>query len=438
MIRYLFVLFFFIQLVEAKEYPKLFSQLGTPLYRCIIPLSHCSEIDDISLDINKYIKEANITLQNGLRVDESDNEQKRKEYLRKLRKLQKQYDYLLHLFHKNINQAINEKNYKMFFRLTNYEFDGLLNNKNLHNKAILFYKNHKSKRKITLLEHKINSEKMMIESEQEFYVPPEKSTYNPNLKNRYSKKSVVIKTKQIKNKIYISIENKNIYDVTVKVNAKYKNIVEVGIPRQKVIVVKAKSTLKYTTLLLGEGKTDYKYQYSWMIGSKDALHDDTYIYRLPYAKGSSHHVSQGFNGRKTHKGRSKYAVDFVMPVGTKVYAARDGVVVRTQSNSNRGGYDKKFASWGNFINIMHNDGSFAMYYHLKKNGVIVKLGQRIKRGEHIGYSGNTGYTSGPHLHFTVYTTVSATSRQSVPFIFTSKNGLVYKPLVGAKYTAIVN
>jgi len=171
------------------------------------------------------------------------------------------------------------------------------------------------------------------------------------------------------------------------------------------------------------------------MGSKNAHHNDDYVYRLPFANGTTHRVSQGYNTNKTHKGHSAYAIDFPMPVGTKVYASRGGIVVKTKANSDRGGYEKKYASSGNYVTILHNDGTFGIYYHLKYRGVLVKVGQSVSRGQAIGYSGNTGYSSGPHLHFAVYKATTAHSRMTLPTSMVSKEGIMQEPLQGHYYTA---
>ena len=97
-----------------------------------------------------------------------------------------------------------------------------------------------------------------------------------------------------------------------------------------------------------------------------------------------------------------YAVDLAMPVGTDVVAARDGIVFDVASNNFKGGVDRsEYAELANIVRILHDDGSYAVYAHLNWNSIRVRPGERVRAGQYIADSGNTGFTSGPHLHFAV-------------------------------------
>ncbi|MEU3451294.1 M23 family metallopeptidase [Streptomyces thermolilacinus] len=89
--------------------------------------------------------------------------------------------------------------------------------------------------------------------------------------------------------------------------------------------------------------------------------------------------------------------DFAVPVGTPVKAAHSGVVVKAGPN---GGGDGP--AYGNAIVIKHSNGTYSQYAHLSK--INVKLGSKVKTGQSIARSGNTGNSSGPHLHFEIRTT----------------------------------
>ncbi|GAA2910591.1 M23 family metallopeptidase [Streptomyces mexicanus] len=89
--------------------------------------------------------------------------------------------------------------------------------------------------------------------------------------------------------------------------------------------------------------------------------------------------------------------DFAVPIGTDVVAAHGGTVVKAGPN---GGGDGP--AYGNAIVIKHANGLYTQYAHLSR--IDVKVGQVVSTGQHIALSGNTGNTTGPHLHFEVRTT----------------------------------
>ncbi len=155
---------------------------------------------------------------------------------------------------------------------------------------------------------------------------------------------------------------------------------------------------------------------TWTGGKLNATHDKNVLYRYPVSNGD-HRIVQGFNGQYSHQGASQYAIDFAVPIGTQVYAARAGTVIDLEESFNRGGPSKKFAKYANYVVILHDDGTTGEYYHLKKRGVLVKRGQQIKRGQLIALSGNTGFSSLPHLHFGVYKALPQGKYQSIKFNF---------------------
>ncbi|MGH1517772.1 M23 family metallopeptidase [Chryseobacterium sp. JK1] len=129
-------------------------------------------------------------------------------------------------------------------------------------------------------------------------------------------------------------------------------------------------------------------------------YDKNYHYDLPFKKGKSFNIYQGYNGTFSHQNEN--SLDFTMPEGTEVIAAREGLVTDFVSVNNTGCPTRSCVDKANYITILHQDGTFAQYYHLKQNGVKVKIGDQVKKGEVIGLSGNTGWSKGPHLHFVCY------------------------------------
>lgn len=125
-----------------------------------------------------------------------------------------------------------------------------------------------------------------------------------------------------------------------------------------------------------------------------------YGYDLPYKKGETYTVTQGYNGNYSHTGLN--ALDFDMPEGTEVLAVRNGIIVEVIHDNKNGCPTDNCAKYANYISIMHSDQTVAKYSHLKYKGSNVKIGDRVKKGDLIGFSGSTGKSNGPHLHFSCH------------------------------------
>jgi hypothetical protein len=150
--------------------------------------------------------------------------------------------------------------------------------------------------------------------------------------------------------------------------------------------------------------------------------DSSFVYALPYEQGASHLVVQGYYSAYSHKNRA--AIDFKMKRGTKILAARRGVVIRLKEDGERGGLNKKYRQDGNLIVIQHEDGTRAGYWHLQKNGALVNVGDTVQQGQVIALSGKTGYSALPHLHFLVWSNKNG-QWQQIPTRFRTANGDKY-------------
>lgn len=159
----------------------------------------------------------------------------------------------------------------------------------------------------------------------------------------------------------------------------------------------------------------------------------SFAYSLPYEKGKSFLLIQAYQSKLfSHKG--EFALDFKMKRGTKICAARSGVVVEVKKDSKKGGVNLKYLAEGNHVIIKHDDGSYGNYWHLKYNGALVNVGDTIHQGQLIGLAGKTGYAAFSHLHFEVTTEYSPGQNQ-IPTQFITKKGKRYlKPL--RRYTSI--
>lgn len=156
---------------------------------------------------------------------------------------------------------------------------------------------------------------------------------------------------------------------------------------------------------------------------KGRLVDDTsYVYSLPYESGKRYRMVQGYFSSFSHRERA--ALDFKMKCGTKITAARGGVVVRVKEDGDRGGLNRKYREFGNNIVIEHEDGSRAGYWHLQKEGALVAVGDTVAQDQVIGLSGKTGYAAFPHLHFMVWKSGPG-GWQQIPTRFKTKKGDIY-------------
>ena len=138
-------------------------------------------------------------------------------------------------------------------------------------------------------------------------------------------------------------------------------------------------------------------------------------YLLPIPRADLR-IEQGFNGPFSHGDvQNRFAIDFRAAQGTPVFAARGGTVMQVESDFDKAGLDlEKYGGRANYVRILHDDGTMGLYAHLRTEGVLVRPGQRVRAGQKIGLSGNTGFTSGPHLHFAVQ--VNRGMRlESIPF-----------------------
>lgn len=151
--------------------------------------------------------------------------------------------------------------------------------------------------------------------------------------------------------------------------------------------------------------------------------DTSYLYSLPFKPDGKVYIVQGYNGWFSHKG--EYSLDFILRRCSPVFAARGGVVISMKSNETRGGIGNKWLGRANFIRIQHKDGSVAGYWHLSCNGVLVNVGDTVQQGQHIGYSGSTGYSTAPHLHFMVYATNAKGEFITIPTKFATHKGNVF-------------
>jgi hypothetical protein len=152
--------------------------------------------------------------------------------------------------------------------------------------------------------------------------------------------------------------------------------------------------------------------------------DVEYAYPLPSAPLR---IQQAWGGGFSHHdAENRHAVDFAVPEGTPVVAARDGIVLQAEAGFLEAGPDEdpeRQRERANFVRILHEDGSMALYAHLQPGGVLARVGQQVRRGQPIGRSGNTGLSTAPHLHFVVQAN-RGMRLESLPFRMFGPQGIL--------------
>lgn len=213
-------------------------------------------------------------------------------------------------------------------------------------------------------------------------------------------------------------------DANVPNNAEFYKILQ---PQSRALLISVANA--------GRGKSNLRYKWMAAPGDPNAQHHPSRPYRAPFSIGSTFVVSQAFPSAFTHTTPdSRYAVDIALPDGTPVYAARDGTVIDARHDKFVGGLSPVMMDQANQVIILHEDGTIGLYGHLHWDSIRVHVGEHVNRGQYIANSGNTGFSSGPHLHFAVVRNDGMTVL-SVPIVFAGPNGVPVTPETHKELTA---
>jgi len=199
------------------------------------------------------------------------------------------------------------------------------------------------------------------------------------------------------------VDNNESCPVSIKINLKLENMSSSNGNNEIFIVPASTKRFKLTTLKQINKKKKYRAGGSTKYNYGDHFlkaYDSLFVYNLPFSKGESYILCQGYNGSFSHQDKNQ--LDFKMPIGTKIAATRDGLVIKVVDVFNKNCGTQDCEKYNNLIYIYHKDGTIAEYLHLKRKSAKVRVGDQVKQGQTIAESGNVGWSTGPHLHFSVF------------------------------------
>lgn len=245
-----------------------------------------------------------------------------------------------------------------------------------------------------------------------------------NYQEAGNEKPIEIFTEKGKNgevKFYCHNRTKSTYLLYLDINAQgYTS----NINKNKAIKISPSLKRVITTLIPFSNLNNYRYSYRYFRENMSSEMGHDFIYELPVSSENAILVNQGNNGQFSHKNIN--ALDIVLPIGIDVLAMRGGEVVSVKEDSQVGCPRKICADLANYVKILHDDETYAEYYHLDYNSVLVEIGDTVQVSQVLAKSGNTGFSSGPHLHVQINEPNTKYEKgKSIKVKFKTTEGVIY-------------
>lgn len=213
----------------------------------------------------------------------------------------------------------------------------------------------------------------------------------------------------------IFVDNNKFCEITAVLQLSHENVTVSSKNKDTFIIPPRTKNLKLSELTaIDYGKYGFEFTHKEYRGDiTKSSYTSHYPYSLPYLKGQAYKVIQATSDDSHQNLKS---IDFEMPIGIEVLAIRSGTVVKVEDGFDKHGETEDFANFSNHIIVMHSDGTFSLYGHLKYKSAKVKAGDLVNRDAILALSGNTGWTKIPRLHVEVYRPKPA-EKQSIEIEF---------------------
>lgn len=215
---------------------------------------------------------------------------------------------------------------------------------------------------------------------------------------RFNRDGVLVRVAKKPDGHYFFALNRLMVTVDINLHFSKRHNVHIPQPIQQTLILPASKEV-FIGKLSAQETAEWHYQHSF-----------TY-----HSSADPYRISQGFNGEFSHNlPANRYALDIALPIGTALHATRDGVVMAAVDSHVGGGLAAQYRGKANHLRLRHADGTMTLYAHLQTGSLRVRKGDRVKVGQRVAASGNTGYSSGPHLHLALQI-INAGRKESIPF-----------------------